>query len=52
MLRVRLGTFRFENSGYMAVVMCLLVTVRKIGVPFGPNAFEPSCGFAVVVVAV
>ncbi len=52
MLRARLGTFRLLNSGYKAVVTCLLVLVRRIGIFFGLIAFELPCNLAVVVVAV
>jgi hypothetical protein len=36
----------------MAVVTCLLVLVRKIGIFFGLTAFVRLCSLAVVVVAV
>ncbi len=52
MPRARLGTFRILNSGYKAVVTCLLVLVRRAGISFGPIAFEFPCSLAVVVVAV
>ncbi|MFN9982095.1 MAG: hypothetical protein ACK53Y_19370, partial [bacterium] len=51
-LWVGLGTFRLQNSGYMAVVTYLLVLARKIGIFFGLAAFEFPCSLAVVVVAV
>ncbi len=36
----------------MAVVTCLLVSVRKIEIFCGLTVFEPPCSLAVVVVAV
>ncbi len=36
----------------MAVVTCLLVSVRKIGISSGLTVFERSCSLAVVVAVV
>ncbi len=36
----------------MAVVTCLLVSVRKLGISSGLAAFERPCSLAVVVVVV
>ncbi len=52
MLRARLGTFRLLNSGYKAVVMCLPLLVRRIGIFVGLIACGLPCNLVVVVAAV